>query len=129
MQPLEDARVDAILPQVPPTLKGMIELQRYTGMRPGEVVELRPCDITIGTDGLWIYRPVRFKTEHHDDAERVVFIGRKVSRLCGRSWRIGTRSPIVFHRGKQRNGATRRSGRTGRRACSRRNWTAARRTR
>lgn len=75
VQPVDDAHVDAILPHVPPTLRAMIGLQRYTGMRPGEVVELRPCDITIGTDGLWSYRPARFKTEHHDDAERVVFIG------------------------------------------------------
>lgn len=75
VQSVDDAHVDAILPHVPPTLRGMIELQRYTGMRPGEVVELRPADVTIGTDGLWSYRPAKFKTQHHDDAERVVFIG------------------------------------------------------
>ena len=54
----------------------MVELQRYSGMRPGEVVELRPCDITRRIDGVWIYRPRRYKTEHHE-LDRVVFLGPK----------------------------------------------------
>ncbi len=43
----------------------MIELQRLTGMRPGEVVLTTTADLK--KDGeVWIYTPSRHKTEHHD---------------------------------------------------------------
>jgi integrase len=43
----------------------MIELQWWTGMRPGEVVLMRTCDIDR-TDDVWIYTPESHKREHHD---------------------------------------------------------------
>jgi len=42
----------------------MIELQRLTGMRPNRVTAMRPVDIDR-SQGTWIYRPARHKTEHH----------------------------------------------------------------
>lgn len=45
MRPVDDAHVDAILPLVSTPVAAMIQLQRLTGMRPGEVVQLRPGDI------------------------------------------------------------------------------------
>jgi hypothetical protein len=35
---------------------------------------LRPSDVTIQTNGVWVYRPASHKTEHHD-RERRVYIG------------------------------------------------------
>jgi integrase len=67
-----DAIVDAILPQVPRPVAAMIQLQRLTGMRPGEVVIMRTMDIdSSGT--IWEYRPESHKTQHHDK-DRVIFI-------------------------------------------------------
>lgn len=77
VRPVEDEHVDAVLPFLSPPVAAMVTLQRLTGMRPGEVTAMRPCDVTRRLDGLWTYRPSRFKTEHHDDAERVVTLGPK----------------------------------------------------
>ena len=51
----------------------MVELQRLTGMRPGEVVIMRAGDLDRSGD-VWVYAPSRHKTEHHDKA-REIFIG------------------------------------------------------
>jgi len=77
VKPVSAADIEAVLPFMTPVLRAMVELQRLTGMRPGEVVEMRPMDVTRRIDGLWCYRPSRFKTEHHDDAERTIFLGPK----------------------------------------------------
>jgi hypothetical protein len=45
--PVPDASVDAIRPHVARQVWAMIELQRLTGMRPGEVVTMRTGDIDI----------------------------------------------------------------------------------
>jgi integrase len=51
----------------------MIELQRLTGMRPGEVCAMRTIDVnTAGR--IWEYIPASHKTEHHGK-RRTIFIG------------------------------------------------------
>lgn len=70
-----DEIVDATLEYLPPVVADMVRLQRLTGMRPGEVCMLRPCDINRNGD-VWAYRPESHKTEHHD-RDRVIFIGPK----------------------------------------------------
>ncbi len=47
----------------PPTVRAMVELQRVTGMRPGEVVVMTTGQIDRSGE-LWIYRPDRHKTVH-----------------------------------------------------------------
>ena len=45
----------------------MIKLQRITGMRPGEVVRMRPCDIRPSEDPhVAIYEPAEHKTNGAD---------------------------------------------------------------
>ncbi len=62
------------------------DLQRQwaelTGMRPGEVRILRPCDIDRSGD-IWLYRPGSHKTEHHG-RDRVVPIGPKAQDILRR---------------------------------------------
>src|SRR5262245_6271529 len=53
----------------------MVELQRLTGMRPGEVRSLRPIDVER-SENVWLYRPSRHKTQWRGK-ERVVAIGPK----------------------------------------------------
>ena len=57
----------------------MINVQLVTGMRPGEVVLMRTCDIDI-SGKIWEYRPPSHKTEHHV-IERVVFLGPKAQAI------------------------------------------------
>jgi integrase len=70
VKPVPDAFVDAVLPHVLPPVRAMIELQRRTGMRPGEVTAMRPCDIETGGK-FWYYRPPHHKTRHRGK-DRVV---------------------------------------------------------
>jgi integrase len=71
--PVPDAHVDATLKFLPPTLNAMVQLQRNTGMRSGELVLMRGIDIdTTGT--IWIYRPQKHKTQHHGHS-RTVMLG------------------------------------------------------
>jgi integrase len=72
--PVADSTVDQTVKHLSPVVTAMVRLQQRTGMRPGEVCILRPCDVTIQTDGVWVYRPATHKTEHHD-RERRIYIG------------------------------------------------------
>ena len=73
VKPVPEAFVDAIQSHVLPPIWAMVELQRLTGMRPGEVVIMRTCD--VDTSGrVWVYRPSSWKTEHHEQ-ERRIFLG------------------------------------------------------
>ena len=83
VKPVPDAFVDAVLPFVRPQVKAMIELQRLTGMRPGEVCQLRTCDIDV-TGKVWIYRPQAHKTEHHGKA-REIYLGPRAQAIL-RPW-------------------------------------------
>ena len=73
IRPVPDALVDAIRPHVSRQVWAMVDLQRLTGMRPGEVCIMRSSD--LDTSGhIWLYTPQTHKTEHHG-RERPIFLG------------------------------------------------------
>jgi integrase len=74
IRPVEEEHVEAVLPLLTKPVRAMVQLQQFTGMRPGEVVILRPCDVDRSPGKTWIYRPESHKTEHHGIA-RVVILG------------------------------------------------------
>lgn len=83
VRPTPDATVDAVRPHVTRRVWAMIELQRLSGMRPGEVVAMRPCD--LDTSGpVWTYTPASHKMEHHG-RERVIYLGPKAQAVV-REW-------------------------------------------
>src|SRR5262249_29699557 len=57
----------------------MVELQRLTGMRPGEACRLRLSEVDR-TGEVWVYRPVQHKTAHHGKA-RAVHLGPRAQAL------------------------------------------------
>jgi integrase len=73
VRPVPDEYVDAIEPYVSAAVWAMVELQRLTGMRSGEVSIMRGRDLDTSGE-LWLYRPSSHKTEHHGH-ERVVELG------------------------------------------------------
>lgn len=75
IKPVEAAVVDATLPFLGRHVRMMVELQRVTVMRPGEVCRMRLVDIDR-TDSPWVYRPSRHKTQHLGKS-RTVMIGPK----------------------------------------------------
>ena len=76
--PIETVR--ATQEYLSPTLKDMVELQLLTGMRPGEMVKLRPKDLDK-TGDIWLYTPsgTALNSNEHKTAHlghsRIVCIG------------------------------------------------------
>ena len=58
VRPVPDSQIEAVLPRVNRRVAAMIELQRYTGMRPGEVTIMRGCDLDT-TGRIWVYQASR----------------------------------------------------------------------
>jgi integrase len=77
--PVAEDVVNATLPHLPVAVADMVRFQRLTGARPGEVCQLRPCDVDRG-DEVWTYRPESHKTEHHG-RERIIYVGPKAQQV------------------------------------------------
>jgi integrase len=82
IRPVADEHVEATLPFLTPPVRAMVQVQQLSGMRPGEAVIMRPCDIDRGNGKTWVYRPNSHKTEHHGIA-RVVFLGPRAQAILG----------------------------------------------
>ena len=61
VKPVPDEHVDAVRPYVSRQVWAIVELQRLTGMRSGEIVIMRGCDLDT-TGKLWLYRLESHKT-------------------------------------------------------------------
>jgi integrase len=83
VKPVPEAFVEAIQSLLAPQLWAMIELQRYTGMRPGEVCAMRTRDIDI-SGRVWVYTPRTHKTAWRDH-ERKDFLGPRAQAVL-RPW-------------------------------------------
>ena len=75
VKPVPDAHVEATLPHLGPQIAAMVQIQRLTGMRPGEVVQMRPGDIDR-TGEVWVYRPEKHKNKWRGH-DRTVPLGPK----------------------------------------------------
>jgi integrase len=73
VKPVDPVDVSKTLPFLGPHLRAMVELQRVTGMRPGEVCAMKLSEIDMSTEP-WTYRPTHHKTLHRGK-DRVVMIG------------------------------------------------------
>ena len=75
VRPVADEVIEATLVHLPDVVADMVRVQRLTGMRPGELVAMRPGDIDR-RGAVWLYRPADHKTAHLDHA-RTIAIGPK----------------------------------------------------
>jgi integrase len=77
--PVPNEYVDAVQPFVLPSVWSMVELQRATGMRPGEVCQMRPVDIDM-SGVIWIYRPSQHKTSWRGK-KRIIALGPRAQKI------------------------------------------------
>jgi integrase len=73
VKPVADEVVNATLPYLSPVVRAMVQVQRFSACRPGEVCRMRACEIDRSGD-VWLYRPAQHKTDWHDH-ERCIVIG------------------------------------------------------
>lgn len=71
--PVAQHRVDAIEPHVSRHIWACVQIQLLSGCRPGEVLQMRACDLKM-IGNVWEYRPACHKTQHHQK-DRVIMIG------------------------------------------------------
>jgi integrase len=72
---VDKAVIKATLLKLPEVVADMVRVQFLTGMRPGEVCKLRPCDIDRAGE-VWFFTPPQHKTTHHSH-NRTIAIGPK----------------------------------------------------
>ncbi len=75
VRPADETLIERTLPHLPPIVRSMVELQQATGMRPGELCILRPCDVDRKGD-VWEYRPAEHKNANREQ-DRIVYVGPK----------------------------------------------------
>ena len=73
VEAVADEVVDATLPHLPPVIADMVRTQRLTGARPGEICNLRPCDLDRSDSMVWVYRPSSHKSQHRKKARAIYF--------------------------------------------------------
>jgi integrase len=96
VRPVARAVVEATLPALRPILADMVRLQLETGMRPGELVVMRPCDIDM-TGPVWLYRPSSHKTLCHGH-DRVIALGPKAQEIVRRNLSTSTQEYLFAPR-------------------------------
>ncbi|MCC9645010.1 site-specific integrase [Rhodopirellula sp. JC740] len=70
--PIEQVRQTA--PHLSPIIKAMLRIQVATGMRPGELCIMRPCDIDRSGEN-WIYVPSKHKTGWRGKSKAIPLVG------------------------------------------------------
>jgi integrase len=110
VKPVPELFVDAVKPFVLPEVWAMVQLQRFSGARPGEICAMRTRN--IDTRGkVWLYRPKRHKTQHHGH-ERIIAFGPRAQEVL-RPWlRTDLDAPLFNPReAMERRAAERRANR------------------
>jgi len=79
VKPIHADTVAATIKHLTPTVAAMVKVQQLCGCRPGEVCQLRACDLTMG-DKIWVFCPKTFKTKHHGHSRRIL-LGPKAQSL------------------------------------------------
>lgn len=79
--PVAVEHVEATLPELTPTVRGMVLLQLYAGLRPGSVRGLKPGHVER-SGAVWVYRPPDHKTAWRG-RDLAVPLGPKARALVG----------------------------------------------
>lgn len=111
LPPVRSANEDlflASLDHLPAVVRDMVQLQRYTGMRCGEVFVLRGIDLDTSDPEVWIYKVPKHKTQHLGK-ERVVVINKRAQGHL-RPWLKPDLTAIVFTPDLMRDGRLYRHG-------------------
>ncbi|MBA5868087.1 MAG: tyrosine-type recombinase/integrase [Nitrospira sp. CR1.3] len=101
VKPVPDHMIQPVLEHVSPQVAAMIQLQLLTGMRPGEVMQMRAEDLDMSGQ-TWTYRPATHKTQHHG-RQRVIYLGPKAQSVIrpflkpdGSAWLFSPHEAMVL---------------------------------
>ena len=81
-QAVPDDVVEKTLPFLPPVIAAIVQIQRMTGCRPSEILEMRAGSIDRNRDAvLWYYILDHHKTERHTGQEKIIPLGKPIQAL------------------------------------------------
>ncbi|HUU12345.1 MAG TPA: site-specific integrase [Terriglobia bacterium] len=106
VRPVADADVDAIMPYVSAQVWAIVELMRLTGMRAGEAVVMRGCDLDV-TGRVWTYQPSRHKGEHYGHS-RVVELGPRAQAIIKEFVKLDPQAYLFSPKDAERERSVRR---------------------
>ncbi|HEV7299232.1 MAG TPA: hypothetical protein VGN72_07700 [Tepidisphaeraceae bacterium] len=112
VKPVADAHIAAVLSHLSPTVRAMVELQSITGMRPGELCDLRGVDLDMSRTP-WTYRPSTHKTAYMDK-DRSIDLGPRARAIIEPFLRADVNAHIfnpadAAAEGRRRRGETRKT--------------------
>ncbi len=90
--PAAAAYIDVVRERVSRQARAMIDLQLTTGMRPGELVAMRACDVDM-SGHVWLYQPTQHKTAHHGKS-RTIYLGPRAQRTIRPFLKRSTVAPL-----------------------------------
>lgn len=67
---VNDKDIAKLLPKLRPSIRALVIIQRATGARAGELLQMRSCDIDR-TGETWWFTPATHKSEHHGKTRRI----------------------------------------------------------
>lgn len=68
VKPVDDQHVNLVIPYLTPVVAAMVQLQRISGMRPAEVIAMKPKKLERSSD-VWIYEPEAHKNQWRGQPE------------------------------------------------------------
>jgi integrase len=81
VQPVPDWLLEKVRPHMCSTIRALVDLQLYSGARPGELLGMRLCDVEMdGRNAIWIFRPDQHKNAYREK-ERMIYLGPKAQRV------------------------------------------------
>lgn len=88
--------VDAVLPNLTRPVKAIVQLQLLSGARPGELLNLRPCDIHMDDSvGIWTYQPEKHKNAYREH-DRTIYFGPRAQVILKEFLRDRPTSAFLF---------------------------------
>ena len=76
-EPVQAVDIEAVrltAKHLSPVINAMVCIQAATGMRPSELFRMRPRDIEVQPDGVWVYKPPKHKTSHKGKLKAVPIV-------------------------------------------------------
>lgn len=79
VRPVNPETISATVTKLPQVVADMVQVQLFTGMRPGELIIMRPQDIDR-SGHVWLYTPPHHKTDYRGH-NRVIAIGPRAQEI------------------------------------------------
>jgi integrase len=96
VKPVPSANVDAVLPFLLPPVRAMVRLQRLTGMRPGEVIQMTASQLDM-SGPIWLYKPIWHKNAYRD-RERAIALGPRAQAIVKEFLTLNVDAPLFSAR-------------------------------